>query len=149
MGVVIFGFHIKHCLKDTSRTEYQNCWDATELGTKLNGLAFAILSFLLVATVIPLFTSLLALQKAGLELTQGVKMLSAVFAIFTICYVTRTLYDLFISPNLTFAHLFSGVTLPLLWDFTPIFLMFTYHYLNLRILNEQEKNRDSSRGPNT
>jgi len=74
-------------------------------------------------------------------------MLASVFALFTFCYVTRTLYDIFIAPTLGFAQLFSGVCLPLLWDFVPIFLMFAYHFQNLKILKkDQTKKRNRMSG---
>ena len=65
-------------------------------------------------------------------------MLAAVFATFTICYLSRTIYDYSITPNLTFINLFTGVNLPLIWDFVPIFLMLVYHYQNLRLLQSEE-----------
>ena len=69
-----------------------------------------------------------------MELTEGVKMLAAIFGVFTFSYFTRTLYDWLIDVNLDFANIFSGYVLPILWDFLPIFLMFHYHFQNLRIL---------------
>lgn len=63
-----------------------------------------------------------------MELTQGVKMLATIFGVFTIAYVSRTFYDWLVPPSLAFANSFSGVCLPLLWDFLPISLMFVYHY---------------------
>jgi hypothetical protein len=102
----------------------------------LNATCFGVLSFLLVLNVIPLFSALNTLQKGRMELTNGVKMLASVFAIFTFCYVTRTLYDILVAPTLGFWQIFSGVTLPLLWDFVPIFLMFNYHFRNLKILDK-------------
>ena len=73
-----------------------------------------------------------------MELTKGVKMLFTVFIVFTVCYVTRTIYDLCVDPTLDFANLFSGVVLPILWDWVPILLMFTYHYNNMK--NTKNKN---------
>lgn len=58
-------------------------------------------------------------------------MLAAVFAVFTFCYVTRTFYDIFVTPTTEFGNIFSGICLPLLWDFTPISMMFIYHFQNL------------------
>ena len=69
-------------------------------------------------------------------------MLAAVFATFTICYLTRTLYDFFVTPSLEFAKLFSGVNLPIIWDFSPIFMMLVYHYQNLRLL---QSNKDKKK----
>ena len=71
-----------------------------------------------------------------MELTQGVKMLSLIYGIFTFAYLTRTLYDWFVEPGLSFANSFSGVLLPIFWDFLPIFLMFYYHFQNLMILRK-------------
>ena len=71
-----------------------------------------------------------------MELTHGVKMLSIVFSIFTFCYITRFLYDILVEPDLAFANAYSGFTLPIMWDFLPILLMFMYHIQNLRILKE-------------
>ena len=72
-------------------------------------------------------------------------MLSAVFATFTFCYVTRTLFDFFVSPSLSFTSLFWGVLLPVLWDFIPIFLMFTYHFQNLMLIKKTKDERMDTR----
>ena len=66
-------------------------------------------------------------------------MLALVFATFTICYLSRTLYDIFVGAGLEFSKLFSGVCLPLLWDGLPIFLMFAYHYKNLKMLETEKR----------
>lgn len=57
-------------------------------------------------------------------------MLTLIFGVFTICYSTRTVYDWMIPPTKNFFNIFTGVSLPILWDFVPIFLMFFYHYKN-------------------
>ena len=57
-------------------------------------------------------------------------MMTLIFGVFTFCYTTRTLYDWIIPPNRYFANIFSGICLPILWDFLPIFLMFLYHFKN-------------------
>ena len=98
----------------------------------MNGVAFGILSFLLLLNVIPMFLSLNELQKRQMQLTSGVKMLTTIFGVFTICYISRTLYDCIVSPTLGFAQLFSGLFLPLFWDFMPIYMMFNYHYKHLK-----------------
>jgi len=74
-----------------------------------------------------------------MELTKGVKMLFAVFTIFTFCYVTRTMYDIFVSDFLAFENAISGVCLPCIWDGLPIFLMFAYHFQNLRIMQAAQR----------
>lgn len=66
-----------------------------------------------------------------MSLTRSIKILYAVFFVFTVCYVSRTIYDLTVDPTLEFPNLFSGVLLPILWDFTPILLMFGYHYKSI------------------
>lgn len=133
-GFILFFWFFAKCIKNTS-SEKSSCQDVINTGVKLNAACFASLSLLLVITVIPLFSALNTLRKGRMELTQGVKMLSAVFAIFTICYVTRTLYDIFVPPSLGFPEIFSGICLPILWDFVPIFLMLTYHLQNIRMIN--------------
>ena len=70
-------------------------------------------------------------------------MLAAVFATFTVCYLTRTLYDITVEPNLQFMNLFTGVCLPLIWDSLPISLMFAYHYQNLKLLQNKKKVNES------
>jgi len=67
-----------------------------------------------------------------MELTQGVKMLFGVFFVFTICYVSRSIYDVTVEPNTNFPNLFSGMILPVFWDFMPISMMFAYHFKNMR-----------------
>lgn len=67
-----------------------------------------------------------------MELTRSVQMLFAVFSVFTVCYVSRSIYDVTVEPTLDFPNLFSGVTLPLLWDLLPISLMFLYHWKNMK-----------------
>ena len=73
-----------------------------------------------------------------MELTQGVKMLAAIFGVFTIAYFTRTLYDWLVEPSIHFANSFSGFTLPILWDFLPITLMFAYHFQSLIVLQKSQ-----------
>ena len=125
LGVLIFIGKIFSCLDDSSETK-GDCLGATRTGTILNGVCFALLSISLLAVIIPLFSALRALQQTRMELSKGVKMLALVFGIFTFCYATRTLYDWLVVPTLDFGNFFSGVSLPILWDFLPIFLMFTY-----------------------
>ena len=73
-----------------------------------------------------------------MDTTLGVKILTSVFAIFTFCYIRRTFYDFFVTPDLIFSNIFSGVTLPILWDFVPIVLMFTYHYKNCKSMKKEQ-----------
>lgn len=135
-GITIFGVIIGICLQDDK--EDLECFSATSVGIILNGVCFAILSLLLLMAVIPLFSSLRKLSSQGqMKLTQEVKMLSTVFAIFSFGFVTRTLYDFIVPPNLNFNNIFSGVCLPILWEFVPIFLMFAYHYQNLKQLKKK------------
>lgn len=133
LGFILFFFFYVRCVQNASG-ESSSCQGTLDTGVKLNAACFAILSLLLVITVVPLLSSLNTLKKGQMELTQGVKMLSAVFAIFTFCYVTRTFYDIFVPPTLNFPEIFSGICLPILWDFVPIFLMFLYHLQNTRML---------------
>ena len=129
------------CLND--KNDDRECYKQIDVGIILNGVCFATLSIILIGTVIPLFTALHTLQKGRMELTKGVKMLASVFGVFTFSYSTRTLYDWFIEANLVFANFFSGFTLPILWDFLPIFLMFAYHFQNLRVLQKPKQNKSS------
>ena len=131
-GICIFFSFFLRCVN--SNSDKEPCQDIVTMGVILNATCFASLSLLLVITVIPLFSALNTLRKGRMELTQGVKMLSAVFGIFTFCYVTRTLYDILVPPSLEFPEIFSGVSLPILWDFVPIFLMLAYHFQNSRML---------------
>ena len=64
-----------------------------------------------------LFYSLRNLQAGRMELTQGVKMLFAVFAIFTFCYITRTIYDFLVKPTIDFPNIFlrCSAASPLGW----------------------------------
>ena len=66
-------------------------------------------------------------------------MLTSVFLVFTLCYISRTIYDFTIPTDLKFGDVLSGVCLPVLWDGLPISLMFTYHFLNLRLLKKTKK----------
>lgn len=134
LAASIFILFIANCIANDDAAQTDSCYDATRVGILLNALCFAILSLSLVCTMLPLCSSLKTLQSGRMELTKGVMMLFAVFAIFTFCYVTRTLYDIFVDVNLEFANALSGVCLPCLWDGLPIFLMFAYHFQNLRIM---------------
>ena len=70
IAVVIFVTYIAHCLRqNSSGGDTAGCYAATHTGVFLNGACFAILSLLLIVTVIPLFTSLNKLQKGRMELT--------------------------------------------------------------------------------
>lgn len=119
-----------HCLNKTEKGD--ECYDISVTGIKLNASCFCLLSILLVIVMFPLFSELIKVQRGRMELTKGVKMLFTVFIVFTFCYVTRTIYDLCVDPTLDFPNIFSGVVLPILWDFVPILLMFTYHYKNMK-----------------
>ena len=130
LAVFIYAFVLLHCLNSTS--EGESCYDISSTGIKLNAACFCLLSILLVIVMFPLFSELMKVQRGRMELTKGVKMLFTVFIVFTFCYVTRTIYDLCVDPNLNFPNIFSGVVLPILWDFVPILLMFTYHYNNMK-----------------
>ena len=132
VAVAIFICVIVRCLRKHPDTSADACYTPTMLGTKLNAICFLVLSILLVASVIPLSQALLKIQRGRMKLTRSVKILFAVFFVFTVCYVSRAIYDVTVDPNLKFANLFSGLTLPILWDFLPIFLMFLYHYMNMR-----------------
>ena len=68
IAVIIFVTYIAHCLRENSG-DTAGCYGATHTGVFLNGACFAILSILLIVTVIPLFTSLNKLQKGRMELT--------------------------------------------------------------------------------
>ena len=70
---------------------------------------------------------ILNISKGRMELSKGVKMLAFIFFTFTFCYTTRSLYDIFFDTSLEFSKAFTGVMLPIMWDFLPISLMFLYH----------------------
>ena len=76
-----------------------------------------------------------------MELSSGVKMLSAVFGIFTFCYVSRAIYDLVAGVDLQFKNIFTGTTFPVIWDGLPIFLMFAYHMQNSKKIKEQKRQK--------
>ena len=130
LSVFIYAMVLLHCLNTTEKGD--ECYDISETGIKLNASCFCLLSILLVIVMFPLFSELIKVQRGRMELTKGVKMLFTVFIVFTFCYVTRTIYDLCVDPTLDFPNIFSGVVLPILWDFVPILLMFTYHYKNMK-----------------
>ena len=135
LGCVVFITYIGHCL-NVSETQDPQCYNATNLGIIFNAVAFMILSITLLIVVIPLFKSLRDLRSGNMQLTYGVQLLASIFAIFTFCYVTRTIYDLTVSPNLEFGNLFSGIALPLIWDGVPISMMLFYHFKNMKMLKE-------------
>ena len=137
LGVVIFSIVVYTSCKDA--VEGSGCVKRkTDIGVKLNEACFVTLSICLIVTMIPLFGALLRLSKGRMELSKGIKMLFAVFAIFTLSYTTRTIYDIFIGTSVSFGGLFSGLCLPLFWDFLPTLLMFGYHFQNMR---EHERER--------
>ena len=75
-----------------------------------------------------------------MRLSYGIKMLSATFGTFTICYVSRAIYDCTVQPTLDFPNLFSGIAMPLIWDFVPIVMMYIYHFQNMRMMATTVKN---------
>ena len=97
------------------------------MGTTLNGTSFTILSICLVCTVLPLLYALHKLSKKEMSLTKEVKMLTAIFFIFTLAYVSRTVYDFTASLSLEFKPQFIGFVMPIFWDIVPICLMLLYH----------------------
>ena len=56
LSVLIFCVVLVHCLK--KKNGDRECYNYTDLGTELNGACFALLSVLLLAAVIPLFSAL-------------------------------------------------------------------------------------------
>ena len=132
LAVAIFIGVIYKCLKKNPDDSSDACYVPTMLGTKLNAVCFIVLSILLIVSVIPLSQALVSIQRGRMKLTKSVKILFAVFFVFTICYVSRAFYDVMVAPSLKFANLFTGLTLPILWDFVPIFFMFLYHFMNMR-----------------
>ena len=103
------------------------------------------MSIFLIGTMIPLFISLNKLSLGKMELTRGVKMLAIVFSLFTFCYITQFVYNMIVDElDVAFMSAFSGFTLPIMWDFMPILLMFSYHFQNLRILKEPNMTRNKS-----
>ena len=135
IGCVVFISYIGHCLSKPD-TENPQCYKATDKGVIFNAVAFMILSITLLIVVIPLFKSLRDLRSGNMQLTYGVQLLASIFAIFTFCYVTRTIYDLTVEVNLQFGNLFSGIALPLIWDGVPISMMLFYHFKNMTMLKQ-------------
>ena len=129
IGAIIFTLYVLICPDQDD----PQCFEATDIGIILNGANFVLLGLLLTLSMVPLILALNNLSKGTLQLTKGVKMLTAVFAVFTFCYVTRAIFDLTSDPNLNFPNLFYGLLLPLLWDWVPIFMMFVYHYKNAKL----------------
>jgi type III secretory pathway component EscS len=84
-------------------------------------------SLLLIGAVIPMLRALVDLQSNAMKLSTEVKMLALVFTIFTLTYLSRTLYDFIVGIGTDFNLIFSGLALPLLWDLLPIGLMLYYH----------------------
>ena len=70
LSVIVFVSYLVHCLKHSdAEGSTDDCYQATEVGTTLNGVCFGILSMLYLLTVVPLFTALNNLQKGRMELT--------------------------------------------------------------------------------
>ena len=78
-------------------------------------------------TVLPLFKALRNVSKRSMMLTKEVKMLAAISLVFTVNYVTRTIYDFTVGVSIDFRALYSGLLLPIFWDILPIGLMMFYH----------------------
>ena len=56
IAATIFCIMLYNCLSDSN--DDRECYEYTDLGTVLNGVCFALLSVLLICTVIPLFSAL-------------------------------------------------------------------------------------------
>ena len=85
------------------------------------------MSVLFVVTVLPLFKALRSLSQKSMTLTKEVKMLTAIFTVFTLNYISRTIYDFVAEMGLGFRSIFTGFMLPIFWDILPIGLMLFYH----------------------
>ena len=125
LAVIGFITFLMLCLERDGSED--NCYGATKLGTILNGVCFAVLTACLLIAIFPLFHSLNRLQSIKMQLSREVKFLSSIFAVFTLGYLTRTVYDFTVPASVQFWQLMTGITLPLFWDFLPIGLMFYYH----------------------
>ncbi len=68
LAVVIFLIVLVNCLENDQETE-DACYGATSVGLWLNAACFALLSLLLLGTMLPLCSSLKTLQAGRMELT--------------------------------------------------------------------------------
>ena len=119
----------------------------TDVGQKLNGVCFIILSVCLVATVLPLFKALRNVSQRSMQLTKEVKMLAVIFLIFTVNYITRTIYDFTVGVSLDFRAIYSGFLLPIFWDILPIGMMMFYHLKATCEKNKRSQNMSTIDSP--
>ena len=73
-----------------------------------------------------------------MRLTREMKMLTTIFVVFTLTYISRTIYDFVAKMDGSFTSTFWGVALPILWDVLPILMMLQYHYTSLHAQRTKE-----------
>ena len=99
----------------------------------LNGTLFFILFALMMITAVPLCRVMKQATAGNQTLSSNVKWLTTIFAVFTVGFLSRMIYDYVTKIDGGFVTEFLGLALPLFWDFLPIFLMSLFHLKDVRI----------------
>ena len=108
----------------------------------INGTLFLLLFVLMVITVVPLSRVLRKVAK-NQTLSSNVKWLTSIFGLFTFAFMSRAIYDYATKIGNNFWTVFLGLSLPLIWDFLPIFMMSLLHYRDAMV-ERKEVERDNS-----
>ena len=108
----------------------------------INGTFFLLLFVLMVITVVPLSRVLRKVAK-NQTLSSNVKWLTSIFGLFTFAFMSRAIYDYATKIGNNFWTVFLGLSLPLIWDFLPIFMMSLLHYRDAMV-ERKEVERDNS-----
>ena len=72
-----------------------------------------------------------------MRLTREMKMLTTIFVVFILTYITRTVYDMIAKMDGSFMSTFTGLALPVIWDMIPILMMLQYHFISMSAQNKE------------
>lgn len=93
---------------------------------KLNAIWFFALFLLMVIAGVPLCRFIQAAPKNE-ALASNVKWMSSIYLVFTVGFITRSIYDSLATIDGSSFSIWLGLAGPLLWDWLPIFLMCLFH----------------------
>ena len=121
---------------------------AININNWANFVGFLLLNLLMVCSYTLLMRAI-ANHKLKAQLKKETKLISIVFLVFTISYILRTAWALFLVikyhakafENIEFLYRFYVISgaLPLGWDIVPIGLLLYYHFKNFAPPSEQPK----------
>jgi len=98
-----------------------------------------VLTLGMIASVVPLLLAIRALKKKTVVISQQIQTLVLIFSVFSISYLTVTIYDLAVTRSTKFVYVLIGTLLDFLADFTPLTMMFVFHVKEVQRAKNSER----------